>query len=434
LMNSPALTKLLTIAVLALLAACGQKKADAAAAPAPNGEGSGATSADMAAFEPSGLAAAPAQGSGFAAPLPQNLPPGVVVLQRAAIPDPGVIAPGTALTALVPAGWTARGGVVRPRGLCAEPYAVDWSAVSADGLSSLSIFPTDIWQWSNTAIKSDCTPGAFANVREYLTARVQRAYPGARVLDYRQRDDFAKSAMESAKRLEDMARQMGLDWRIRVEGGEILFAYEQNGVEMRGTAGASARFQEALLQSPMGGEPLRTLTGMTLGTFASSAPNGRLDFDLVEASRRSIAPEPKWLDQLFALQAAIGDIQVQGTKDRAAIIVAGGAEATRSNIEAFRAMAGASLQNSRDSIDIQTRSSEPYPGSNAQDRMQRESIEAVRGVETYHDPVDNRAVQLDMTYGNAWRVNNQEAYILTKDPNFNPGQYGIEATQMGVVQ
>jgi hypothetical protein len=42
-------------------------------------------------------------------------------------------------------------------------------------------------------------------------------------------------------------------------------------------------------------------------------------------------------------------------------------------------------------------------------------------------------VQLDHTYGNAWRVNNQDAYILTKDPNFNPGQYGIQATQMKVV-
>jgi hypothetical protein len=66
--------------------------------------------------------------------------------------------------------------------------------------------------------------------------------------------------------------------------------------------------------------------------------------------------------------------------------------------------------------------------------MQRESLEAIRGVETYRDPVDGRHVQLDATYDHAWRVSNQDAYILTKDLNFNPGLYGIEATQMGVVQ
>jgi len=71
-----------------------------------------------------------------------------------------------------------------------------------------------------------------------------------------------------------------------------------------------------------------------------------------------------------------------------------------------------------------------YPGDASSDRSQRRSIEAIRGVDTYHDPVSGSAVQLDHTYGNAWRVNNQDAYILTKDPNFNPGQYGITATQM----
>ena len=66
--------------------------------------------------------------------------------------------------------------------------------------------------------------------------------------------------------------------------------------------------------------------------------------------------------------------------------------------------------------------------------MQRERIEGIRGVETYHDPVDGNQVQLDANYEHAWRVNGQEAYILTRDPNFNPGAYGIEATQMGTVR
>jgi len=43
-------------------------------------------------------------------------------------------------------------------------------------------------------------------------------------------------------------------------------------------------------------------------------------------------------------------------------------------------------------------------------------------------------VQLDATYDHAWRINDQPAYILTNDPNFNPGLYNIDAQQLRVVQ
>lgn len=358
----------------------------------------------------------------------QPLPAGAVMLQRAAITDPGVIAPGTAMTALIPAGWRTSGGVVRTGGPCDEPYAVNWTAASPDGASNISIFPTETWLASNTSSGSQCQRAAFSSVREYLTARVQRAFPGARVMDYRDRSDFAQSAIASVQRTMQMAQQAGLNIQGKAEGGELLFAYTtQNGVEMRGVVGVTAVFYLSQLPNPMGGPPLSTISGSTLGSFAASAPNGQLDFALVEASRRSIVPNPVWLDKLFTLNTQLGAIAVQGTRERAAIIVAGGAAATKSNIESFQRASGA-IGGGR------TASGELYPGESSSDRMQRRSIEGIRGVETYHDPVSNSAVQLDHTFGNAWRVKGQDAYILTKDPNFNPGQYGIEATQMKVIK
>ena len=198
--------------------------------------------------------------------------------------------------------------------------------------------------------------------------------------------------------------------------------------------GATAIFYLSELPNPMGGEPLRGVTGATLGTFTASAPNGQLDFEMVEAARRSVTPDPAWLDQLLALKTKLGGIAAQATAERANIIVAGGAAATKANIETYRRMAQPPASSSGSTGGTSSGSGELYPGESTGDRMHRETIEAVRGVETYHDPVDNRAVQLDHSYDHAWRVNNQEAYILTKDPNFNPGQYGIEATQMGVVR
>jgi len=352
------------------------------------------------------------------------LPAGAVMLQRVAIPDPGVIAATTAMTALIPAGWTTTGGVIATGGPCEEPYAVNWSANSADGASTIAIFPTEVWQMSNSGLSSQCQPGDFATVRDYLTARVQRDFEGARILAYHDRPDFAGPAVELAQRQEQMAVQYGFSWQVNAEGGELLFAFTRNGVAMRGVVGVTGMFYRIETMNPMGGEPLRSLTGATLGSFAALAPEGQLDLALVEASRRSIAPEAQWLERLFALKAKLGESAVEGTRNRAAIIVAGGAAATKANIESFQRASGMIGREG---------SGESYPGEAASDRMQRRSIEAIRGVDSYHDPVSNSTVQLDHNFGNAWRVNNQDAYILTKDPNFNPGLYGLEATQLKVI-
>lgn len=423
-------------AVVLALASC-SKKGEAAAG--PSGEG---------VFPSGGNVVADGMGGGRATPAaPRNLPPGVVVLQRVAVEDPGVIARGPALRGLVPAGWRVEGGITPGGAACSEPYLVNWRAVSPDGASTVSLFPTEGWQWSNTQIQSDCKTGDFTNIRDYLSARAAAVAPGARVLDFRNRQDFAKGAIEVAEMTQrNISAALGgtNEVRVRAEGGEILYAFTENGVEKRGLMSAVGTFYIIEMANPMAaspefdplrGQPIRSVTGSTVGTFAATAPAGQLDFEMAEAIRRSFTPDPRWLTALFDLKGKLGDIQTQGVRERAAIIVAGGAAATRSNIAAFEAMTNASIANSNASINA-TRPQDGgvFPGDKTGDRMQRESIEAVRGVETYHDPVDGMNVQLDATYDHAWRINNNDAYILTKDPNFNPGQYGIEATQMGVVK
>ena len=388
------------------------------------------------------VVAATAQAAGPLA-LKKPLPPGAIILQRGVIPDPGVMTRGPAFYVMLPQGWTGRGGVeayqVRP---CAEPFGVNWSAASPDGKSSVAIFPTEIWQASNTGA-GECPPGDYRNVRDYLAARAIQFFPGARVLDYRARADYRKAAAERADMYNRALAATGLAGsNATADGGEVLFAFTRDGVDMRGVLGASAVFYGTVMENPMGGEPLRTLTGGTIGTFGAFAPAGQLDFTLIEAVRKSVTPDPRWLEAYFDFQAKLGKISADATKERAAMIIAGGAEATRQNIETYKAMASASIQSSRDSIDAQSRrvpdsgggARDMFPGDLSGDRMQRESVEAIRGVETYADPIAGGNVQLDATYDHAWRINNNDAYILTNDPNFNPAQYGLEATQMGVVK
>ena len=55
----------------------------------------------------------------------------------------------------------------------------------------------------------------------------------------------------------------------------------------------------------------------------------------------------------------------------------------------------------------------------ANDRVNRNFSEYIRGVETYQNPVEGRPVELPSGYREAW-VSGQGEYILSNDPNFNP--------------
>jgi hypothetical protein len=357
-----------------------------------------------------------------------GLPPGAFRVEVAEIVDAsGFSRPMVAARVLVPSGWQARGGVQWATGPCQEPATFAWSAASADGNSGIDFFPAQTWAAGSTG-SGDCMPGNFQNVRAYLEAHVQSRVPGARVLDYRARPDFLETSKEYYDALIQMFNQSGTGIRAWVDAGELLYAFQRNGVQMRGVAAAVATFYASEIANPLGGAPLWTLTGGTRGAFGAYAPDGQLDFAKVEAIRKSVKPDAAWTAEMFKVTERLGEINARGTRERAAIIVAGGAAMTRATIEANQAA-------TRNYADVSASSGAGSSSTSAtDDRIHRERLEVLRGVETYHDPLEGGSVQLDNTYDHAWRVNNDKAYILTNDPNFNPGAYDIDAQQLRVVQ
>jgi len=363
-----------------------------------------------------------------------DLPAGALVLSRTQIEDPGVIAQMNALNILVPKDWTTQGGLVPSRDQCSEIFGVDWSARSPDGKSTVFIFPTEGWQATNTMIQLMCPRAEFQSAQQYLSARVGQMFPGARIENYRARDDLARAAADFAGDIERMSQQNGIDMQVWADGGELTFTFNRDGVKMKGMLAVTGMYFVSSAYNPMGGPLMQTLTGNTLGTFGAVMPADSFNTELSEAVRRSVTPEPEWLKHLFGLKNELGKIAVDNSTKRAAMIVAGGAAATRQNIAAFENMTAATRANGMPDPVRTGGNDRRYATDETDDRIQRESIEGIRGVETYHDPVGEVNVQLDATYDNAWRVTNQDAYILTNDPNFNPGQYNIEATQLQVVK
>jgi hypothetical protein len=357
----------------------------------------------------------------------QQLPAGALRVDVVEIMDPaGFARPMIAARALVPSGWRSQGGVQWATRPCQEPATFAWSATAPDGMRGIELFPAQVWGAGSSG-SGDCTPGAYRSMREYLEAYVQGRIPGARVVDYRPRADFVETNRAYYDGMIQLVNQSGIaGMRAWADAGEVLYAFQLGGVEMRGVASAAGMFYSSELANPLGGAPLWSLSASTHGVFSAYAPNGQLDFAAVEAIRKSVKPDTAWLQELFKVKLAIGAENVRATRERAAIIVAGGAAMTQSTIQANQ-MA------TRNYADVSAGSSSSSTSA-TDDRMQRERIEAIRGVETYHDPLEGGTVQLDATFDHAWRINNQQSYILTNDPNFNPGQYDIDARQLAVVQ
>lgn len=368
--------------------------------------------------------AKPAKPAGPAKPLPQ----GAYQVQVAQIPDSMSGAP--AARVLIPAGWKSEGVMQwtnAPPG-CADPAVFAWSASSPDGKSTFQLFPNEFWTASTTT-QSPCTYGEFMDVQSYFTAFVQRNVPGASNLQYRQRPDLLEPQREDIAFKQQMVNNSGLGMRFWADAGELTFSYTENGVKMKGVVGGTGRFYLNELPSPFGGIALRGLNAQTNSTYGASFPADKFDANLIEAMRKSIKLDNKWAANYMDLLLRMSNAQTQGVKDRATIIIASGQAMTQATIARNNAAANAAVAKTY---------ADPSPKSSSSgdtdDRIQRERIESLRGVETYDDPVYGGTVQLDNTYDHAWRVNNADSYILTNDPNFNPGLYNIDAQQLKVTR
>jgi hypothetical protein len=364
----------------------------------------------------------------------KSLPAGTLEAVLVTISDnEGFEKPMVAAKALIPKGWKTEGGVRWSRATpgCADPATFAWAAVSPDGLSRIELVPTELWNASNS-LQLPCQYGEFQDMASYLAAYIQRRYPGARLGQYTQRHDFLDLQRDYIQAQLQMINNSGLGLRGWADAGEMTFTAKQNGVEIEGVVGGTAKFMMGQTMNPLGGPPLMSLTAQTTSAFAATGPKGKFDRQTAEAVRKSVKVEGEWGERYFDFFTRLGGMRVQATKDRAGIIVAAGAALTASTIAANKAAGERAVRNSY--ADPKPASSSSSTKDDTDDRIHRKNIDGLRGVETYDDPVYGGTVQLDNTYDHAWRVNNADSYILTNDPNFNPGLYDIDAQQLKVAR
>lgn len=361
--------------------------------------------------QPNGAQNARSSGPSRARGNVMRLQPGVIVDAT------GFAQPMAAASIFIPHGWKTEGGVYWARDfMCTNGYNFIWSATAPDGSMSIGIAPQTAWEMNSAGAAGATRPGCqlmqIQSARQYLENYVTRFIPGARILDFRDRPDLVQQAGIQASRTPMPAGEL----RSWGEGGEVLFSFNQNGRDMRGSMAAAVQFDYSVTDysQQLGNAPgarSEFLSAYAHPGWVATAPNGQFNFPFFEALRKSIRPNPQWARAIAGHNAAIGQVALDESRKRSKMITE-----TNDYISKLR----------QDTWNAQQESA---------DRRAREFGELIKGVETYKDewaPGGQR--ELSGHYNNAWRLNDG-SYVLTDDPNFDPWRdLQLEGKKLEVVQ
>lgn len=373
---------------------------------------SGAYQAGAQAAAYSGGGQAVTGGPRSAAPVnaPKALPQGAHRVKRVEIMDPsGFEKPLVAYTIMLPVDWRSQGGVVWGQNMAcgSSGYDMNFAAMSPDGRTGVQLIPSANWTWNNfSGPQNNCIFAPIQSAQQYLEFFVSQARPGARVIDFRPRADLA----EPLKQMNSVMPMAGGEQRSWVDAGEVLIGYSANGVDTRETVAAVVYVNHARMEGGVGMGQMEFLSGAAMSAWSMRAPNGQLDFTFSELIRKSIVAAPEWSQRIARHNAKISQTNLKGARDRSEIIA----------------------QTNSEILDIQMQTWRS--GNESSDRMQRESTEAIMGVETYNDPYYGGTVQLDHTYDNAWQLNDG-SYVLTNDAMFEPYRdLGVDGQRLEAAQ
>jgi len=313
----------------------------------------------------------------------------------------GFAQPMAAASIFVPHGWKTEGGVYWARDfMCTNGYNFLWTASAPDQSMSIGISPQTAWEMNSMGAqptRPGCQIQQIQSVRQYLQTQVGNAIRGARILDYRDRPDLVREIGFQPSRTPMPAGEV----RKWAEGGEMLFAFNQNGREMRGSMAAVVQFDLNIsdysqISGGLPGSRTEFLSAFAHPGWVATAPNGQFNFAFFEALRKSIKSNPQWARAIAGHNAAIGQVALEESSKRSRMI-----NETNDYIAKLR----------QDTWNTQQESA---------DRRFREFGELMKGVETYKDEWGpGGQTELSSQYNHAWRLRDG-TYVLTDDPNFDP--------------
>lgn len=340
--------------------------------------------------------------------------------------------PMAAATLMAPDGWQGTGGISWRFDPCLQTlYGVALDLRSPDGLRAFQVLDLLPWKQNlGTFITEPTTPPgplqcheqSWPDLPSYIGSLLPQMAPSARILDRRQRPDIAQALEQQSAPVVALMKQnqlQGSQVSFSYDGLEYLIAANTPQGEMRIdlVCGLSQMTQVTQMPGLPGGGLIPDMPGATFELrigypqcVLSSAPNGQLDIRLTEVIRKSLVMSPEW-------QRRVSEVQNKADVDRRISMSKQAAIRAEANEYSSRMMAEINAMREQST-----------------DRNQREFLEAIKGVETYHDPLNGGTVELDSTYRQAWQLPDG-GFVLSDDPNFDASrQVDVNATRLTPVQ
>ena len=324
-----------------------------------------------------------------APPASQPVPRDALRFTRLSVRDPA-INNIEALSLLIPAGWKAEGGV-----LWFPDHSILASLIMkvtdpATG-ATLEFLPRQNFTWIEQPVVP-MEPGTnymgnlvlqpIHDVAHFVeVVYAPQALPHLRGVEPTTSDDLPQVA-------EAVAQVYGGQSQVRAS--RVRYEYQRDGKPWEEDVFVTLAFSDF---------PGSTIWGVH-SACAFRAPRGELDkvAPLMSSSLNTVRLSLDWYAGYMHVQKLFMNRMNQGLRSAAAI-----SETVTRNAEEIRQMYGESYKQAQAS----------------QDRISQGWSEAIRGVETYKNPFEDRPVQLPGGYKDAW-VNSAGEYLLSNDTAYDP--------------
>lgn len=329
----------------------------------------------------------------------------------------------------LPTGWQAQGGVVWQPGSCLTVNpSIAWQAQSPDGTQVIEILPRWASQQRSSQMMSPfyqgCPDAVLTGIRDYLHQLAHDRHPDAQVIHYRDRPDLAAGI--NIVQMPDLPGS-GIHQRTWAEGGEIVVGWQQQSQEMREAIIINGRVTEMQVAMPMlGVQQVRAFE--TGGPMVLRAFRDQFDLTLLDRVRDSVKADPQWQARVNQGMQAIAEDNAR-TRQEIGRINARGAQDTLREIQ----KRGKIISSTQAEIaEMQNRTWQS--GQETDQRIHERTLDTLRGVQPYYDPVRGSAVEVDNRYQYLWRLEDG-TYFQTNDPNFNPNlSLGVNGEQLRAIQ
>lgn len=342
------------------------------------------------------------------------------VMKKVSVMDEhGFERPMRALSLLVPKDWQFQGNLQYGKavGCPSNLVTIAFRANSPDNSTSLEMFPSLKWQWSddpNTVQMLQANNQQMARfgaqgcpvmpvmpAAEYLRREIlPKARAGARVLGAEPMPDLAQEVQRKVREQEQLAAQMGLRVSMRWDMARLRIAYQLNGREMEEWL-AAVTFAAGIpaptfnMRTGRMGQAMSYSCGAAY-LFSMRAPQGQLQgmerFFMMMLS--TVQEEPEWQNRVTQVIAKMSADNSNAAMQRSQIIAQAG----------------------RQQSEIINRGYQER--SKIQDSTAKQFDQYIRGVQSYRNPNTGETVELSNQYGHAWASGND--YLLTDSANFNP--------------